>query len=384
MRLLYVVNARIPTEKAHGIAIMKACEAFADAGVETTLVAAARVNVLSREDPYAFYNVRKDFSLRRLPSLDIFSLGASVSAAAYVVQAGTFYVSLFFYLFFRSRSTVVYTREAPAAWLAAALGFPAFLECHFIPERRRPYLAFARKARGIVAVASTIREQFLREGFEGTRILAQPNAVDLSIFAIDVSAEEARRRLGLPADAFILGYTGNFTTRGEDKGLDDALSALVFLPPAFRLVAVGGRPNDIERYQALAVERGVERRAEFIGYRSQADLALYQKASDVLIMPFPGTPYYREHMSPLKAFEYAAACRPIIATDLPTIREVLDDATACIIPADNPEALARAATALREDSSHARAIAKAAYERVARTHSWGARAQNILTFVGSR
>src|SRR3989344_5294733 len=67
MRLLYVANARIPTEKAHGIAIMKACQAFVRADVKVTLVVANRKNVLP-PDAHAFYEIPDPFSIVRLPT----------------------------------------------------------------------------------------------------------------------------------------------------------------------------------------------------------------------------------------------------------------------------------------------------------------------------
>lgn len=50
MKLIYLANIRIPTEKAHGYQIMKMCEQFADKGVNVQLVVTKRKNNL-REDP---------------------------------------------------------------------------------------------------------------------------------------------------------------------------------------------------------------------------------------------------------------------------------------------------------------------------------------------
>ena len=54
MKLYYIANARIPTEKAHGVQIMKMCEAFVDAGHEVKLIVPKRKNPI-QEDPFAYY-----------------------------------------------------------------------------------------------------------------------------------------------------------------------------------------------------------------------------------------------------------------------------------------------------------------------------------------
>jgi glycosyltransferase involved in cell wall biosynthesis len=375
MEIVYVANARMPTEKAHGIAIMKACQAFARAGATVSLVAARRRHAHAGEDVHAFYGIPERFRIVRLPTLDLNPL-----PGWFLLESLTFYASLFFWALFGSRKRVVYTREAPAL-LLALLGYRTFLESHVVSERRRTYFALARLARGVVTVASSLKRLFLDAGFAEESVLAEPNAVDLSVFDLAMEKSDARRALNLPEQAFLMVYTGNFTTRGMEKGLMDSLRALAKLPEAFELVAVGGSDADIATYRAHAEELGVASRTHLVGHRTQAELARYQKAADVLLMPFPDTPYYRTHMSPLKMFEYAAAKRPIIATDLPTIREVLGEETAIIVPPDSPEAIAKAAAALAAGPARGEAVASAAYERVARTRTWDARAAHLLGLI---
>ena len=74
MKLLYIANMRLPTEKAHGVQIVQNCEALAAAGAEVTLWAARRVNRLKlhgQQDPWSFYGVARDFKIARIPSLDL-------------------------------------------------------------------------------------------------------------------------------------------------------------------------------------------------------------------------------------------------------------------------------------------------------------------------
>ena len=71
MKLLYVANARIPTEKAHGLQIMQNCEALAEAGAAVTLWAARRINTVELRgvaDPWAHYGVTRNFPCAACPA----------------------------------------------------------------------------------------------------------------------------------------------------------------------------------------------------------------------------------------------------------------------------------------------------------------------------
>jgi glycosyltransferase involved in cell wall biosynthesis len=97
-------------------------------------------------------------------------------------------------------------------------------------------------------------------------------------------------------------------------------------------------------------------------------------------MPFPWTTHFAYYMSPLKMFEYMAAKRPIIATDLPAIREILDDKMAIIIPPGDPEALAEAVKRLLDDPIQAEKLSDQAYAKV-QEYTWAKRVLAIVDFL---
>ncbi len=73
MKLLYIANARIPTEKAHGLQIIKMCEAFVRQGVDVELVVPFRkhVKALKDKNTFEYYGVGKKFKIRKLPVPDL-------------------------------------------------------------------------------------------------------------------------------------------------------------------------------------------------------------------------------------------------------------------------------------------------------------------------
>ena len=80
LKILYVTEARLPTEKAHGIQISKTCEALSRAGADVTLIHPWRLQVnedLKDKDAWTVYGIERNFSIVTLPCIDLLWLGLS-------------------------------------------------------------------------------------------------------------------------------------------------------------------------------------------------------------------------------------------------------------------------------------------------------------------
>ena len=135
----------------------------------------------------------------------------------------------------------------------------------------------------------------------------------------------------------------------------------------------------VKSYLEQADSAGIPRQMlRFVDRVPNRDVPLWLNALDVAVMPFPETEHYKYSMSPLKLFEYMAAGVPIVASDLPSIREILQhDRNAWLVPPENPESLGQAILAMLRNPARAARIAKTAKEEV-RQYTWRKRAQGIL------
>lgn len=379
MKIFYIANARIPTEKAHGLTIVKSCEAFARAGARVTLLVPRRKTQFEK-DLFDTYSISRTFSVRHLPTLDL--LRFSSSRFAFFIAYATFFISVFFVLLRAKKDdTVIYTRDTPFL-LLTSLGIPAVLECHHVFAKQRVYFWLARRAKGIITISQALKQKFIGARFGEGNIQVEPSGVELSTFALDMPRDAARQSLGLPRELPIILYSGNFTTMGQDKGISDILHSLSHIQGVL-FVAAGGSEKDLARYEKEAKKLNVESRVALKGFAPQAMLSVYQQAADIALMPFPDTPHYRSNMSPVKMFEYMASSRPIIASDLPTIREVLNEKNAVLVPPGNPRALAQAIGELLKNPERAQTLARRAREEVEH-YTWGARSQRVLSFIEER
>ena len=166
------------------------------------------------------------------------------------------------------------------------------------------------------------------------------------------------------------------------KGVDVLVEAMAEVPEA-RLVILGGLAGegDLARIESLVRARGLEGRVEMPGTVAPARVADELKRASAVAVPFLKTGMTEAHTSPLKAFEAMAAGRPIVASDLPSSREILRHGeNALLVP---PASAAEMAAALRRvlaDGDLARRLAERAWAD-APAYSWDARGRRIRDLI---
>jgi len=389
MKLIYIANARIPTEKAHGIQIMQMLKAFANFQFsisnfqsnpnnqaskknEVELVIPWRFNKI-KEDPFEYYNIERTFKITKLPCLDFVYL--NLGKFGFFIQTITFLISAKIYLFFK-RYDILYTREQ-----LVGLFFKDFiLEIHSLPSNIKTFhKKIWQKAKALIVLTSFIKKRLVGVGVKEDKILVAPDGVDLEKFAIDVSKQEAQEKLNLPKDKEIILYSGSFYLY-DWKGIDVLLEAVKYFEKDWLLILVGGNKHEIEEIKrkynldkVLLIER-----------KPHSEIPYYLKAADVLVIPNKkGSRFSEEYTSPLKLFEYMASGVPIVASDLPSIREILNESNAILVEPNNPQKLAENIKKVLQDKDFADRISKQALEDV-QNYTWQKRAGNILEFISRR
>ena len=111
--------------------------------------------------------------------------------------------------------------------------------------------------------------------------------------------------------------------------------------------------------------------------KAPGEVAALLREADLLVLPNRATSVSANYTSPLKLFEYLAAGRPIVASDLPALREILRDReNAWLVPPDDTAALAAALKTIARDKALAVRLAKAAFDSAA-AYSWDRRAERL-------
>ena len=377
MTFYYITNSKLPTEKAFGYGISKMCEAFGGLNADVVLVVPKRHGVMP-ETLFKYYGVKKQFTIKTLWSLDLFRYERFIGKLAYAIQAMTFFFLLLWLPV--KRDDILYSRDLfILPWLRLR-SKRVFLEIHFLQATQKRLRGLFRFAGKIITTTAHLKDEIAAFGIPPERILVAHDAVDLPLFGITLAKTEARARLELPQDKIILGYTGNFKAMGMDKGIANMLYALPKLRqrfPNILFIAVGGVEPDISEYERMAQDCGVADIVRLLPRVKVTDLPVYQQACDILTMTPPRNEYFSYHVSPLKMFEYMAGNRPIVAADLPGIREVLNERNAVLVDADDTQKLASVIDALLRDGKRCQEIAAQARADVEK-FTWEKRAEGIL------
>lgn len=388
--LYLIANARMPSQRAQSLQVAQVAAAFARAGAPTTLLFARRFPTPELPagsdlfDYYAVAPVEPKPEVEAIPCVDwidrvptrwqylparLQELTFARNAALRVAAGGG-----------RAR---VLSREAESAHALLRGRSPhprVFLEVHRVPggrSRRRWLLEASRGARGVLAISGGVAADLVELGVETEKLCVEHDGFEAG-GVVPPSRQEARRQLGLDADARVVVYTGGLLVW---KGVELLVEAARTLPE-LQFVIAGGMDSDVERIRLLA--EGLAN-VRLDGFQPPARVATYLAAADLGVIPNRSTPAISaRYTSPLKAFEAMAAGLPLVVSDLPSLRELFNDGLdARLVAPDDPAALAAGIKQLMEDeelrkSMSARLVARAP------EHSWDARARRILEWMQAR
>lgn len=197
------------------------------------------------------------------------------------------------------------------------------------------------------------------------------NAVDTARFRPDVTPDRA----GIPADAFVVGFTGSLKRWHGVDTLLEAFRRVRARVPEAHLLLVGDGPKRgwVEGFLAGA---GLEGAATLTGWVDHTRLPGLIAAMDVATAPYPETEDF--YFSPLKLFEYLAVGRPIAASRIGQIAEIMQGGDrGMLLPPGDVQALTDALVRLAGDPVLRANLAYGAAAEGAQ-HSWEGNARRVL------
>lgn len=368
MKISYIAGVRIPTEKAHGIQIMKMCEAFALLGHEVDLILPLRRNPIT-QNVFDYYEIdetaREKIKIHYIKSIDLIRYGK----IGFWIQT-LWFAELAAIKMRKNYPDAVYSRD-PLILLNMF-----FIHKNIVWEAHRGEMNWGIKTllKKAKLVSITWGLAHIYEKLT-QKILIAPDAVDLSEFNTQLSQKECREKVGLPLGKKIALYWGHLYGW---KGVQIFADASDFFTNYELAVVVGGHKKDIEEFRSINKDKP---HLLVVGQRPRNEISIFMKAADVLVLPNTGKEKISSHYtSPLKLFEYMASGTPIAASDLPSLQEVLDERNALFFAPDNPELLSQAVKEIFNNPELAQSLSAKALEDV-QHYTWEKRAEKIAEFI---
>jgi glycosyltransferase involved in cell wall biosynthesis len=225
-----------------------------------------------------------------------------------------------------------------------------------------------RSAARVLAVSEDLRSEAVARGAPEEKVRMLPNGVDLDAFAASDRAE-ARERLGLSRDAAMVLFAGQLAPVKNPLALAAAAGGLAKLEPRVEFHVVGEGPEE-EALRARAGELGVSDRVVLHGRRPHREMPAWLAACDMLILPS------RSEGRPNVVLEAMAASRPVVASNVGGVSELVDDGrTGILVPAEDDAALTEALRKLLADPASRERMGAAGRARIEELGlSWKAQA----------
>ena len=369
--LHYIVNIRVPTEMAHGVQIFNMCAAL-NKIFEVSLIVPKRKNTIVGE-AFEYYGLIDKFRVVFIPT---FFLVPISSRFRYYTQRILFsFTSLIHSL--NTRPELIYTRDELVAFTHSFFFEQVYLEIH---TRKRSFLykLILKRVKGIIVISQGLKEHVGTLHQKKFNVLVLHDGVPYQKIA-NLSKQEERLKLGLNIDTKIVGYIGKYKTMGQEKGVDTLIEAFSKLPSdGTLLLIVGADSQDLPDLHKALSKSNISnyKLIEHVGH----DQALsYIASSDILVMNYPNQQHYRNDMSPLKLFEYLASGNLIIASDLPSIREIVHENQVLFVEAGNVTELAKTLRYAVDNLTKLEYLGQES-KQLAVKYDWGQRVKRFIDF----
>ncbi len=370
MKIIYLANSFIPSRTANSIHVMKMCQAMVKAGHEVMLVtfdseADEERNI---ENVFDYYGVKPCFILKKIPLRKV-----KGKMHLFAIEAIRFIK--------KQQFELVYTRcEIPALYLSIS-AIPFILEAHkpFVGQSSfmKPFFKRIFKAanlKRLITISGALRKLFEEQvSLQNVDVKVLHDAADASPASSNGMANKWKGQMG----HLQVGYFGHLY---KGRGIEVIFEAAQMLPQVdFHIV--GGRNCDVAYWEA---QLGGLQNVYFYGFVLPSEVGHYRHLCDVLLAPYQKEVWVAnkghessKYMSPLKIFEYMASGKCIISSDMPVLREVLNDQNAILV---DPEDAAQWTQAIQKcsDTSYREAVAGRAWRDFNQKYTWIKRAEEAL------
>ena len=399
LKIFYLSNERFPSTLACTIQQIVMCEAFTRCGADVQLVYPQYHDTKSAGAAHIarFYGIKACFKIKQIFSLLSLSkprvdgkkhIKIPLIGGLSVILSTWFYAVRLLVTGKLNQPTVIYSRNVNGAfvflqlqkWLFRGKNIKIYFEVHSLDQQhpKRFFHKLLRESTGLICITKALKDALVKKyHISVERIFVASDGVRKELLDSPMpSMADARQRLNITADKVVL-YTGQLL---PGKGAQVFIDAASFFDKNVMFILVGGHGDYLTRMQQKVKAEKLEN-VLLAGFVPPADVPMYQAAADVLVLPPTADHDISPYTSPLKLFEYMAARRPIVASALPVLEEILQhDYNALLFQERDAADLAAKVKKLLHDAELAESLARTAWKQV-QDFTWEKRAQKILGFI---
>lgn len=287
-------------------------------------------------------------------------------------------------------------------------GSEAWIDKHWVPQGRFLRMGFLiqwieninlRRAHRIIVVSQALKDFLVETGVDAQKILVNPNGVNTNLFdpvlLVDERAQ-VRQELDLE-NKFVFGFVGSFSIWHGIETIAAMIPAVYRQCPSAHFLLIGDGPL-LPYLKGELKKAGIGHKVVTLtGSVVQADAKKYLAACDAFLSPTkPNKDGSRFFGSPTKMFEYMSLGKPIIASDLEQLADLLfpafhldcmtndtanGDEIGFLVQPEDVQGFINVAVALvAMDAKVQMNIGKNARQKAIEHYSWQDHTQRILSF----
>lgn len=392
MKLFYIADSQIPGRSANSMQVINMCAAFQSVGADVILVCPEHQSASLPEgyegDLWQFYGIKESFRIQRI-SIPISQQLGHMKIASRIIRSLTYPWFLWRIIGSAEDGIIFYGRSGLALWWADKLkrlwklkgqAIKLYMEVHDFPHSSYLQQLLSRLD-GVVVISQILADDLIEKvGLSAQQIIVEHDGV--ALFRHSYTQNEAResfcQRFQLNPECPLAIYTGRVN---KQKGAELLLATANKLKDSGCQIVLVGKVYDAS-YQAQIESQGWSH-VHMTGFLPPAQIPLVLAAADILLLPSTSDLPYANYMSPLKLFEYMAAERPIVASDLPVLREVLQNQyNALLVSIEDADGWAEAISQLIEQPELGQRLSSQARKDV-ENYAWTRRAERILNHLST-
>ena len=368
MKIVYISNSTIPSKAANSIHVMKMCQAFSENGHNISLYLPNIENITHKQEIFDLYNIKNKFPINYLLYINVKGGGYIYNLQA-VIKAKLNGVEL------------VYCRDIHTAFFCDIFKVNYILEMHGplenfsnILQKMFIYLTKSKKVKLVVITASLKKYYLNKFNTLTNKIYIAPDGAD--------EFQDFKKKISFDKNKLNIGYTGHLY---KGKGME-VIYKLAPLCDFGIFHIVGGTDIDLEYWKNKCKNLN---NIVFHGFVNQTELKIYLNSFDIVLLPNQkvvrgaGKVKYDigQWTSPLKLFEYMAARKTIIASNIEVLKEVLiHNENGYLCDPENIDEWLEAIKVLKNNSNLSTRLAQNAFDDFMEKYSWKKRVENIIDF----
>lgn len=326
MKIVYIANSAIPSRSANSVHVMKMCEAFKKNGISITLIVPNVVNEQLSTDDYKFYGIKNKFTIikNKLVNRNPIGIWNYIFSFTSVIQV------------MRLKTDLTFTRNPVVAVFCILFRQNCMLELHgkLLGLSLKLFDNFnlfeSKYLKKLIVISNPLKEIYIHDyKVIENKILVLPDGVTYENFE-DINYKEP-----LKNNIFNIGYVGSLY---KGRGIDILIEMATNLPK-HNFNIYGGEDDQIELLKKELINKNIIN-INIFGHIPNSEVPQILCNQDILLMPYQkkvqvrGSEDTAKWMSPMKMFEYMASGRVILSSNMPVLKEILNNNNSFLL---NPE-----------------------------------------------